>query len=483
MADIKYFFLEQGGAPEVFSYGGRCWKKLPGTSETGETITGAINTYNTREECLCDYNVADPIDPDCDSLLLNVQALTTYAADYSPKMHELITIGPVTYEQNTNIGPAIGSIKFDNTDQNNPAYITLNNSTAGEATAPDFPGDYSIQYWMNVTSIPYQEPEGRYIGVILDGRAVGITSNNNEVVQYVERDGDGFRLNHGSTLDPPENRLISNILEYNTGYQVAVSRKDGVEKMYITGEFHSERNFNTSYNNKNLVIGQHPWNLHSDVNSRYGLDGYLQDIRISNVATHNCYQHTVNDDVPTICNEWRSIPEFEYDPGQSARVVVQASSVGYHYIVSGYSHWRYQKIYIDGVQVLNAAPYRGMLISKLRETNGQWELVEYFGNTQDFWAESNVNQAQTLLQSFEDGEMLVLNTGDEPYAYGYTSRLYDELETFGAGSGQYSALNSYRSSYLLISIKGMPADKHGNRFFRSVGSSAGAPLAHTVYLI
>lgn len=476
MADIRYFFIETGETPEVFSYGGKCWKRLLRTRSTGENVPYVNGIFGSTEECICESgNVTpEPITPECDNQLLNVQSLTSFPRDHSNQLHDIITIGSVTHHPSINLGPQIGSMFFDNSDRSNPSYLTLNNSSAGYSRAPDFPGDYSIQYWINTSSIPHQNTDGRYLGVVIDGRAVGTTTNNNELIQYVERAGDGYRLHHGSTTETPGDLLISNTLEYNTNYQVVVSRKDGVEKMYITGEFHAERNSTLNYNNKNLMIGQHPFNF-TDVNSRLGFHGYLQDIRVSNIATHYCSKHAVDTTTPELCNEWYSVPEFEYGPGQPYHVVVQASSVGYNYLVGGYSHYRYQKIYIDGVQVLNAVPYRGMLISKLRETDGKWELVEHFGDTQDFWSESNVNQAQTLLQSFEDGEMLVLNTSDEPYAYGYTSRLYDELETFGARNSQYSALNNYRSSYLLISIKGGP-------LFQTIGSNDGAPLAHTVYL-
>lgn len=476
MANFKYYFLEQGGTPDVFSHDGKCWKKLTKTASTGEVLSNIDGIFASTEECICDSGntTPAPITPECDNQLLNVQSLTSYPRDYSNQLHDIITVGSVTHQPSTNLGPQIGSMFFDNSSRNNPSYLTLDNSSAGYSRAPDLPADYSIQYWINTISIPHQHTDGKYLGVVIDGRAVGTTTNNNELVQYVERAGDGYRLHHGATTEPSGDWLISNSLEYNINYQVVVSRKDGVEKMYISGEFHAERNSTLNYNNKNLMIGQHSFNF-TDVNRREGFHGYLQDIRVSNIATHYCAKHTVDKATPELCNEWYSVPSFEYGPGQPYHVVVQASSVGYNYIVSGYSHYRYQKIYIDGVNVLNASPYRGMLISKLREINGVWELVEYFGDTQDFWSESNVNQAQALLQSFEDGEMLVLNTSDEPYASGYTSRLYDELESFGARSSQYSALNNYRSSYLLISIKGGP-------LFQSVGSNGGAPLAHTVYL-
>ena len=484
MADIRYFFIETGETPEVFSYGGKCWKKLVRTRSTGEVVPYVNGIFASTEECICDSGntTPDPVIPVCSNQLLNVQALTSYARDYSPLMHDLVTIGPVTYKQNINLGSSTGSIHFENSSQNDPAYLTMDNSSSGYSYAPDLPGDYSIQYWIKVIGIPHQNPnDGTYLGVILDGRAVGITSNNNELIQYVQREGDGYRLAHGSTTEQNTNLLVSNLLEYDTNYQVVISRKDGVEKMYVTGEFHNERNSSISYNNKNLVIGQHAWNLHSDVNYRLGFVGYLQDLRIFNIATHYCSKHTVDVTTPEQCNSWVSVHESIHTPAFTPHVLIQAGSIGNNYW-SGIESTRRQKIYIDGVEVLNASPYRGMLISKLREVNGTWELVEHFGDTQDFHIESNVDQAQTLLQSFEDGEMLVLTTFDEPYASGYTSRLFDELQTFGAANSQYSALNYYGSSYILISIKGMLPNKQGYRFFWSEGSNGGGSLGHTVYL-
>ena len=491
MADIRYFFIENGGTPDVFSYGGRCWKRLTRSSTSGEVIPQIDAAFTSVEDCICNSGNAEPVPivPDCDNLLLNVQAVSAIpnfrgpAEDYSPKMYDTVIIGGVTYEPDTPMGlQGVGALKFENVDQEFPAYVTLSNSPAGVANPPTWAGDYSIQYWMQVNSIPFEDTTtDRFISIVIDGRAVGTTVNAQELANYVQRDGDNYRLHHGTTSEIPDDRMQSELLNYNANYHVAISRKDGVERMYINGDLHDDRNNTATYNNKNIIIGQHPFNF-SNVGSRLGFNGYLQDIRIANIATHNCVKHTVDTSTPTRCNSWRSLPEFEYGVPQPYRVVVQASSAGWNSMQAGWGHYRYQKIYIDGVQVLNAKPFRGMLISKLREVNGTWELVEYFGDTQDFYTESNVDQAQTFLQSFEDGELLVLNTSDDPHASGYTSRLYDELQTFGAANSQYSSLNHYRSSYLLISIKGMLPDKQGFRFFRSEGSNSGSPLAHTIYL-
>lgn len=85
MADIKYFFLEQGGTPDVFSYGGKCWKKLTRTRQSGELVSNPSGIYNNIDECRCDSGNNDPtpVEPECSKVDLNIQSSQDRIHDYS----------------------------------------------------------------------------------------------------------------------------------------------------------------------------------------------------------------------------------------------------------------------------------------------------------------------------------------------------------------------------------------------------------------
>lgn len=109
-------------------------------------------------------------------------------------------------------------------------------------------------------------------------------------------------------------------------------------------------------------------------------------------------------------------------------------------------------IYVNGSQVLNSSAPRSYGIGKLTQTNGSWSFVSYTGY--DVYGDPvAADNCLAALQGFQNGEMLVLNTWDEPN--NRRTQLAPTLrDSFGSKIYDYQAQWAFRDMHLLIAVKG-----------------------------
>lgn len=126
------------------------------------------------------------------------------------------------------------------------------------------------------------------------------------------------------------------------------------------------------------------------------------------------------------------------------------------------------QVIIDGTTVLNTTAPRSYRITKLRQTNGVWSYIS--SNGYDVYGNATAaTNALTELQGFSAGEMLILNTWDEPNNRRTT--LTPELrDQFGSRIYDYQANWAFRDMHLLIAIKGKGIiyEEHRTRYANAI---------------
>jgi len=160
-----------------------------------------------------------------------------------------------------------------------------------------------------------------------------------------------------------------------------------------------------------------------------------------------------------------------YDP----RVLIQIGASSFENGSDGDE--RHQRIWLEGTQVLNSGSPRSYRLTKLRQNSyGFWTYVtsggyDVYGNA------TSANQAQDFLEGFNVGEMLILNTWDEPF--NRTGQLDPTLmQDFGARVDNYSGQRDFRDMRLLVSIKGAGApilEEHRQRYSPAIVYSLWLP--------
>jgi hypothetical protein len=150
--------------------------------------------------------------------------------------------------------------------------------------------------------------------------------------------------------------------------------------------------------------------------------------------------------------DWVITPNYRDAPSYTPHVLIQVESEG----LNNTNGWRRVFVQIDGTTVLNATAPRSYRITKLRQdpNTGFWSYVS--SNGYDVYGlSSEADNAKAFLEGFVDGELMILNTYDEPNRN--ASRFYDTLQDkFGSkirtfeSSGQLSS----RDTRLIVSICG-----------------------------
>lgn len=133
-------------------------------------------------------------------------------------------------------------------------------------------------------------------------------------------------------------------------------------------------------------------------------------------------------------------------PSYTPKILLQLESSGYEDLVQNRGH----KIYIGGVNVLDSTSPRSYRVSRLTYSNG-WNYSS--SNGYDVYGlVSEANAMLAYLQTFNTGDMLILNTYDEPL--NNRSVFQTELKNNFYAQLQDSPVWDYRCSYQLIAVKG-----------------------------
>lgn len=148
-------------------------------------------------------------------------------------------------------------------------------------------------------------------------------------------------------------------------------------------------------------------------------------------------------------SDWVISRTYRTAPTYTPQVLIQVESAGSNNGSPGYR----QFIQINGTTVLDANAPRSYRITKLRkDTNGFWTYIA--SNGYDVYGlQTDADAARVFLEGFVNGEMLILNTWDEPN--NRRSQLLPVLkDSFGSTIEAYRSFWAFRDSHLLISIKG-----------------------------
>ena len=137
-----------------------------------------------------------------------------------------------------------------------------------------------------------------------------------------------------------------------------------------------------------------------------------------------------------------------FGTSRTPRIIINAASSGLN---DTDTSQRFQRVWINGSQVMTGGTPRSYRITKLRQNNGQWSYI----GTATYDAYGSVVQAQAMaadLLTWLDGEILILSTQDEPNGNRgeFMGILRDDFN-----SQIHSFPRDYRDSHLLIAVKGV----------------------------
>lgn len=163
---------------------------------------------------------------------------------------------------------------------------------------------------------------------------------------------------------------------------------------------------------------------------------------------------------------------YRATPAGTPRVLLQVESSGH----DDSPKYRRQRIVVNGSQVLSANAPRSYRVSRLTQNTSTGQFTYQSSNGYDVYGSStNATNLNTYLGTFNDGDLMVLNTNDEPNNNRgvFQSTLIND---FGANL-QTSGVWASRVSYMLISIKGKP-----NPIYEAIEARYGDSIRTTLWL-
>ncbi len=140
---------------------------------------------------------------------------------------------------------------------------------------------------------------------------------------------------------------------------------------------------------------------------------------------------------------------LRYEPPIKTKLLIQVESSGYDDSVS----YRRQRILINGVQVYSADAPRSYQVTRISQNQSTGAYNYESTNGYDVYGNvANATTMNTFLDTFNNRDILILNTNDEPFSNRdpFISNL---INNFNAKL-LYSPTWDFRCSYMLISIKG-----------------------------
>ena len=150
--------------------------------------------------------------------------------------------------------------------------------------------------------------------------------------------------------------------------------------------------------------------------------------------------------------DWVITPNYRDAPSYTPHVLIQVESQGLNN-TSGAG--RRQFVQIDGTTVVNADAPRSYRITKLRQdaNTGFCTYVSSNGYDVNVNASGEAAAAAAYLEGFVDGELMILNTYDEPNRN--SGAVTEQLITkFGSKLGTYRSQFTSRDTRLVVSICG-----------------------------
>ena len=160
---------------------------------------------------------------------------------------------------------------------------------------------------------------------------------------------------------------------------------------------------------------------------------------------------------------------YRYTPNYTPSLLIQVESAGNS--SPDKANYKRQRIVIDGTQVLSASSPRSYRATQLRPSGETWTYVTSSG-IDVYGSDTNANKMNLFLTSFERGDLLVMNTYDEPnLRRGYfTNTLINDF------NAQLTSSITYRCGYVLVAVKGYGV------YYESVVPISVYPLGSTIYL-
>lgn len=146
--------------------------------------------------------------------------------------------------------------------------------------------------------------------------------------------------------------------------------------------------------------------------------------------------------------KWTILPDtLRFFPNYTTNILIHVESSGLNDSVQN----RTQYVRINGdIVLLNATSPRSYRITRLRYVNG-WTY--HSSNGYDVYGDVvQANNLLAYLQTFNTGDIMILNTFDEPNQN--KNVFADELKNSFFAQLQDSAVWAFRCSYQLIAVKG-----------------------------
>lgn len=376
----------------------------------------------------------------------------------------------------------IGSAEFSN-----GGAVVVNNTLSASAFLQDSTNEYTIECYVRTNSIASGVVQTIWSEVFSSahvGAGVYIHPDSNGVHKFA------YVVFKGTTGAGAVSMYSNTTPVANRWYHVVITNDGaGTLKMYIDGKLDQTATWNHQPGSNTTF----PIHIGVESNGNWPLSGNIQSLRISDhvvyPADSSCIDYMKQ---PDIHHNFQVIKAsggsaaaervlgLNRDPHFAPHLLIQVASCGWHYIQAGYGAYGTQKIYIDGVKVLDQQCQRGLQISKLRLVNRRWTYVDTFVG--DWWDDSTVNAGGAYLQGFVDGELCVINSWDEP---SNAQNIRNELQnSFGVSSPHTSSFldNGWRTSFLMVAIKGAPTHHRGYSPIVQEGQANGSPIAATVYI-
>ena len=144
-------------------------------------------------------------------------------------------------------------------------------------------------------------------------------------------------------------------------------------------------------------------------------------------------------------SNWKVVESgYKYNPVDPYRLLIQVESAGN----DDNPKLRDQDIYINGSQVLNSISPRSYRATQLRMEGGSWNYITSSG-FDVYGSNTNASNMNIFLNSFQDRDLLVMNTFDEPSLrrWYFTGVLYYDFKA------REHVNVAHRESYQLIAIK------------------------------
>lgn len=146
---------------------------------------------------------------------------------------------------------------------------------------------------------------------------------------------------------------------------------------------------------------------------------------------------------------WFKLPDtLRFEPAETPKLLIQVESKGY----DDTSANRRQRIVIDGSEVLSGDAGRSYKVTRLEQDGNGRYTFDQSNNYDVYGSADNGTEVNSFLNTFNDGDLVVINTHDEPNNNRGQFKT-NLINNFGARLQDSSVWES-RCSYILVAVKG-----------------------------